>query len=37
MTCIFCNFDALEISCDNCVYVDNYVETVDYFSRVPKI
>lgn len=33
MTGNFCNFDALMMVDDICVYVDNYVETVDYFSK----
>ncbi len=37
MTCNFCNFDALVGGDDSSVYVDNYVETVDYFFRMPKI
>lgn len=31
----FCNFDALVGGNDSCVHVDNYVETVDYFSKLP--
>jgi len=37
MTYNFCNFDASESGYDSCVYVDNYVETVDYFSKSPKL
>lgn len=37
MTSIFCNFDASESGYDSCVYVDNYVDTVDYFSKAPQI
>lgn len=37
MTYDFCNFDAFVSGDDNGVYVDNYVETVDYFFGMPKI